>query len=156
LNQLIGGWQWGGITTIHTGYPFYISAPYDVANTGAGSQLGSYLTPSARLLPPGFDQTPNHWFNTDPTEIGTIPFTYGNISRNFLRGPGVVDFDMSFVKNFRLTESKVFEFRAEFFNMFNTPAFAQPVSTVGSPFFGEIQSTTGSARQIQFGLKLFW
>jgi Carboxypeptidase regulatory-like domain len=155
LNQLIGGWQWGGITTIHTGYPFNITAPYDVANTGAGSQLGSYLTPSARLLPPGFDQTPNHWFNTDPTQIGTIPFTYGNISRNFLRGPGVVDFDMSFVKNFRLAESKMFEFRAEFFNMFNTPAFGQPVGTVGSPFFGEIQSA-GPARQIQFGLKFFW
>jgi hypothetical protein len=155
VNQLVSGWQWGGITTFNTGYPLQISAPYDVANTGAQNQTGSYLTPSARLLPSGFNQTPNQWFNTNPTQIGIISYTYGNISRNFLRGPGLNNFDMNFVKNFSFTESKRLEFRAEFFNIFNTPPFGQPIGTVGSPFFGEVLSA-GAARQIQFGLKFFW
>ena len=62
------------------------------------------------------------------------------------------------IKESKLGENRL-EFRAEFFNVFNHPAFAQPNTTFGTPGFGEILNTLGSilgagtSRQIQFALK---
>ena len=67
--------------------------------------------------------------------------------------------DFSVLKQTKLGESRNLELRAEFFNVFNHPAFAQPYTTFGTPGFGEIFNTlgntlgAGTSRQIQFGLK---
>ena len=57
-------------------------------------------------------------------------------------------------KHTRLRESADLEFRAEFFNLTNTPAFAQPNGVLGSAAFGTIVSTATDPRVVQFGLKL--
>ena len=90
----------------------------------------------------------------------------GNLGRNTLIGPGLVDFDFSVAKFFAITETRRIEFRAESFNLPNRPNFAVPsgliaftgVSANGNPViapnWGVISSTVTTSRQIQFGLKL--
>jgi hypothetical protein len=95
----------------------------------------------------------------------------GNVGRNCLRGPRQVNLDFSIAKLFPLAESRSFEFRAEFFNLFNHPNFANPISNLNALFassgsidpatgqvlnagnFGRIISTSTNPRIIQFALK---
>jgi len=119
------------------------------------------------------------WF--DPTNIvctvgapgatdGSVPlFTHGNMRRNSLRGPGLNDWDISVMKNFKFTESKYLQFQAGFFNAFNHVQFYGPSSAEGasggSSQFGQVTSDTSPStttayyrgpRLIQFALKLYF
>ncbi len=73
-----------------------------------------------------------------------------------MREPEVTNLDFSAQKNFSLTERFRLQYRAEFFNIMNTPQFGRPGQPLGNPQFGIISSQVNSPRQIQFGLKLLW
>lgn len=80
--------------------------------------------------------------------------TYGTLPRNFLRGPGFVNFDLAFSKTTPLVgERTKLEFRAEFFNIFNHANFQSPNTNIYSGFFGEVTSTY-DPRIIQLALRL--
>ncbi len=90
---------------------------------------------------------------------------YGNLARNTIIGPGLVNWDFSLMKNTRiasLSENFSFQFRAEFFNVLNRANFGDPSRTVFDSSqrilgnAGRITTTVTSARQIQFGLKVIW
>jgi hypothetical protein len=97
--------------------------------------------------------------NEDPTcsagDVGVPLFTYGTLGRNALRGPGINNFDLSLMKHIRVTESKYFEFRTEFFNAFNHAQFLNPDNQGFDSTFGQISFDRGQ-RQIQFGLKFYF
>jgi hypothetical protein len=109
-------------------------------------------------------------FETNDMVQGGVPlFTFGNMGRNVLRGPGINNFDISILKNFKVTESKSFQFQADFFNAFNHVQFFGPSSTEGasgfSGNFGQVTSdstpSTTTAyyrgpRLIQFALKFYF
>lgn len=91
----------------------------------------------------------------------------GNLGRNTLIGPGLVNFDFSLFKNNfvkRISDTFNAQFRAEFFNVFNRANFAPPLDNrtvfdaAGTPIgnAGLITSTQTPSRQIQFALKLIW
>ncbi|HSY63239.1 MAG TPA: TonB-dependent receptor [Terriglobales bacterium] len=86
----------------------------------------------------------------------------GSAGRDSLPGPAFVNTDFSIVKNTKITERFNLQFRTEMFDVFNHPNFGDPVNTVTSSAFGKILSTRfpvgdfGSARQIQFALKLLF
>ena len=80
--------------------------------------------------------------------------TYGNVARGVLYAPGQVNFDASFVKNFRVVERVNVQVRLEAFNLFNTPAFGFPNAAIGSPTVGRITSTIADSRDMQLALKL--
>jgi Carboxypeptidase regulatory-like domain len=114
--------------------------------------------PVGLIAPPGSGLIP-----------GGVPlFTYGNMGRNVLRGPGINNWDISLMKNFRFTESKSLQFQTNFFNAFNHTQFFGPTlsagSVGGSSSFGQVTSdTTGSSspyyrgpRIIQFALKFYY
>jgi hypothetical protein len=105
--------------------------------------------------------------------IGLVPggvplFSYGNMGRNILRGPGINDWDISILKNFKLTESKSLQFQSNFFNAFNHTQFFGPTLSGGSlgggTLFGQIttDSTPSNSpyyrgpRIIQFALKAYF
>jgi hypothetical protein len=94
-------------------------------------------------------------FNQDgtPNPDGVPLFTFGTLPRNALRGPGINNFDLSIIKNTKITESKSLQFRAEFFNAFNHAQFLNPNNDGSSGSFGAISTDRGQ-RIIQFGLKL--
>ena len=72
------------------------------------------------------------WFNT--AAFTQAPqFTIGTSSRNPVRGPGLQDADLMLGKTFRITERYNLEFRAEAFNVTNTPPLNDPNGSFGSP-----------------------
>ena len=147
-----GGWQVTGILRVHSGFPFGVSTG-DVANVGFAFQTPQLV---GELLPSGFNQTREKWFNTDA--LTEIPFTFGNLGKNVIREDGFQNFDFGIVKRTNFTESLGLEFRAEFFNLFNKVNFAAPVGDFEDGNFGSIFSTAlgrdiGGNRVIQFGLK---
>jgi len=152
---VLGGWRLGGIFTWHTGFYFSPAMDYDPANTGS---MG--LTRTDRVcngnLPSG-QRSVNLWFNVNcfPLPSG---YAFGNSGKNVLIGPGLVGGDLSLRKMFPITERVRTEFRAEFFNAFNHPVFAQPDNyiTDGPGATGVITSTAGVNRQIQLALKVLF
>ena len=148
-NRLIGGWQMSGITTLTTGRPFTPGLAAGV-NNGAPS-WPNRLACSGKLDNP----VPDRWF--DPSCFAApAPFNYCNVGRGILYSPGNVNFDTSFVKNNRFGPSERFnaQFRFEAYNLFNTPYFGFPNSSIGSPTAGRITSTVGDNRSLQLALKL--
>ena len=84
---------------------------------------------------------------------------FGNVGRNTMRGPGVVNLDLSLFRTFKLTEQFHLQFRAEAFNVTNTPHFAIPESNINDSNFGKVLSTDGDtaigrSREFRFGLRL--
>jgi len=103
-------------------------------------------------LPPD-QRAPARFFNTGA--FATTPqFALGNASRNPVRGPAYRNLDIALVKHTKLTERTDMEFRAEVFGITNTPAFAQPNGSFGTPAFGSITSTVTDPRVVQFALRL--
>jgi hypothetical protein len=76
---------------------------------------------------------------------------YGS-GRNILRGPGRTNMDMAISKRINFTENKVFQVRAEFFNLFNHAEFSNPDTNIDSSTFGQVISTA-PPRIIQFGAR---
>ncbi len=146
---LFGGWQFTGIVTSNSGFPFSLQTPYDNANVGGGAQRPTLV---GDLLPSGFKQSPNAWFNVNAVTI--IPYTFGNLGRNTLRQDGLQNVDFGAFKQFKVTEARNLEFRSEFFNILNHPNFGAPDVAVGSPTFGQVLKVVGLPRVVQFGLKL--
>ena len=90
----------------------------------------------------------------DPSAFATAAIgTLGTAKRTICCGPGVQQWDMSFLKDTRLGEKVNMQFRAEFFNIFNTVQFLNPDGNIsdGSDF-GRIKRAR-APRSIQFALK---
>ena len=83
-------------------------------------------------------------------------YTYGNGGRNILRADGLQQLDLTLKKDFVIRESKRLEFRAEAFNITNTPTFSAPSSTIGSATAGVITSTLNAGRVMQGALKFIF
>ena len=108
--------------------------------------------------------TGNFYFDPSNLDCATVPlFTFGNMGRNTLRGPGINNWDLSLSKRTSITERQSLEFRAEFFNSWNHAQFLRPDLNGFSGTFGQITGTRGhdsgtssGARIIQFGLKYYF
>jgi hypothetical protein len=106
----------------------------------------------AGVSPEATNRSITSWFN--PAAFSVPPaFTWGNLGRNTLRGPGIWNLDLSAAKKFNFSETRRLEFRAEFFNSLNHPQFGLPGSTIGVGGVGTITSTQRANRQIQFALR---
>ncbi len=152
--KLVGGWQVSGITTLRSGRPFNIILNFDNANIG---RVGPSLRPDliGEVYPSGFRSTPSKWFNTAAFAVPP-PYTFGNLGRNALLGPGFLSWDFGVYKNIPIQENIRLQFRSEFFNAFNNVNFGGPAGILGNLDFGQISSTASPQRQIQFALKLIY
>ena len=153
-NQIIGGWEIHGGLRLYDGLRFTPSARSNTLNIGAGSRADRLRDGN---LPPG-QRNINRWFDVDAfAEPGFR--MWGNSGPNVLEGPGTKQLDLSIFKNFSISESKRLQFRAEFFNITNTPQFNTPNSRIGTGNAGRI-TRAGSEptlqrtqRMIQLGLR---
>lgn len=148
LSRLVGGWELDGIGTLQSGLPFSVSLNQGV-NNGAPSWPNRIC--SGALSNPD----PYHWFNTS-CFVAPPQYTYGNAARGLLFGPKLIEFDVSMVKNTKITERTNLQFRADAFNLFNTPSFsvAGLNTSIGSPTAGRITSTNIDNREFQMALTL--
>jgi Carboxypeptidase regulatory-like domain len=150
-NLLIGGWAVNGIAALQSGMPVTVTQATN-NNAFAGFALQRPNIVGKPNLDPGL-RTPAKYFNT--AAFATTPqFLIGTASRNPVRGPAYRDLDLALVKHTRFTEKSDVEFRAELFNVTNTPAFAQPNGSFGAAAFGSITATTTEQRVAQFAVRL--
>lgn len=142
-------WGINVVAVLTTGLPFDITNAASRSNTGGGDRPNVFCDPTS-----GFQQSVYEWFNTSC--FGAQPlYTYGNLGRNVLHGPGRENLDLAIHRNFIIKEGINLQFRAESFNLTNTPAFSAPGTAFGSTSFGVI-SSAGLGRNIQFALKLLF
>ncbi len=147
---VLKGWQFNAIDVWETGQPFTISNSSSRTNTGVGSDR-----PNQLRVPDLATKSIAKWFDT--TAFAAQPLgTLGSTRRNSVYGPSFRHFDASLFKDFDLTERAKLQFRAEAFNLSNTPNFGQPGSTVGTSTFGVINSlrTNALPRQLQFAARV--
>ena len=144
--HLARGWEIGSILALQTGLPFTPSISTDSANTGTSrrpDRAGKGAVDN-RTLARDFDPTAFRL----PAQ-----YTYGNSGRNVLYRRGFKNLDIVVLRRFKLGERVGVQFRAEFFNFTNTPAFGAPTSNIQSATVGQIL-TAGEPHDIQFALKL--
>jgi hypothetical protein len=157
-NVLLGGWQTNGIFSAYSGRPFTVSASSASLNAPGNSQTADQVKPTVEKLG-GIGRNDPYF---DPAAFAPVTGArFGSTGRNILRGPGAVHVDLSLFRNFKFSERWNLQFRAEAFNLANTPHFNNPSSNVSSGGFMGITSTAGegtnadtSERRIRFGLKL--
>lgn len=148
-SAIAGGWQLTGILSLQTGLPFTPTLSFDPTNTGTTARPNR--TGNGNL--PSSQQGPLHWFDSSAFTT-PAPFTYGNSGRNILRGPGLRNIDVGLARTLAMRESLGLEFRAEAFNLFNTPQFGLPNSTLGVATTGVISTVVNPQRELQLALRL--
>jgi hypothetical protein len=167
-DKVVSGWGIDGITTFQKGFPLKISysgtTPLEAANLGVANIRPNYIAgcdkTGSKSISRDVANDPELYFNTScwaappAWGFGSEPRVDGN-----LRGPGINNFDFAVFKRTMITEKVGFEFRTEFFNIFNHPYFSPPgTSFDGTPTgngFGQVTSTVSAGvaspeRLIQF------
>jgi hypothetical protein len=160
IPKLLGdGWQINGITSMRAGQPVDLSSNRDPFGIGITTGRPNFV-PGVPITPSNFDLPTNQFNLAAFAPVVTGSGQIGNVGRNSLTGPKQFNWDFSLFKKFQISERQRVEFRAEVFNLSNTPQFAQPGGNVTSPAtFGKSLSTLlaagsfGSYRAVQFGLK---
>lgn len=146
--QFLTGWGIQGIVTIRSGMPITIYSGKDIAGNGLpATQRVNYLGGPLYAS----NQSISQWFNVSAFAYPTTG-TFGNIGFNTLRGPILVQPDLSLVKRTTLWKEHQLVFRAEAFNAFNHTNFGNPTSTFSSAAFGKIL-TANNPRQLQLALR---
>ena len=149
--KLIGGWQLNGICSYIGGTPLALSAPIPGGgnrpnSTGSSARIDGSRSRGAQI---------DRWFDTSQF---TLPasFSFGNVGRTLpdVRGPSLLNTDLSLIKNTQLHEKLSLQFRAEYFNVFNRANLDLPNTAFGSGQFGRITGTVGLPRVGQLALKL--
>lgn len=158
MDSLLGGWSTDGILTFTSGVPYTIVVSTDLAGTGnylsvqRPNQVGDPARPS------GADQVAQ-FFNTAAFSPAAN-YTFGNLGRNTMIGPGYSNLDAGLFKNTKLFREADLQFRFEVFNVTNTPQFGTPGNSltpgvpVSTTTFGQITTTVGNSRKLQFAMKL--
>ena len=167
VSAATSGWELGSIVTRATGAPFTVTVggggdPLNNGYNGDFSQDFANILPNCNPINGGF-----HYINTSCFTLPSAPNVLGNSTRNQFSGPGLVTWDMSLFRNIKVRQiSDAFniQFRAEAFNLLNHTNFLSPgfLNTFGqnnsvlSGLSTDLNQTSTSSRQIQFGLKLAW
>ena len=145
----ISGWEISGLVRVQAGDRVAISqATNSNSNLGFGTQR-----PNRISNPNDFaNRSIAQWFNR-AAFTAAPQFTIGTSSRNPVRGPALQNADLMLGKVFRITERVNLEFRAEVFNVTNTPPLSDPNGSFGSAAFGTITSA-GNPRDFEFAAKV--
>jgi len=163
-NGAASGWSVNSVVTAQGGFPFSPQLSYNPSNNGdTRNPVRPFANPA--LSGPIILGTPARWFNPNaflaPSNTAANGGFYGNVGRDTLIGPGLATWDFSVLKDTRIRERMSLQFRAEIFNLLNRANFNMPNEVVFtpsgvSPTAGIITSTSTTARQVQFALKMLW
>jgi hypothetical protein len=154
-NAILGNWEVTVIEKATSGFPIYIIDSNNTSGVNFQNNGNSLMRPNQTCNPTAGNPTLGQWFNTAcfaAPALGEL----GTASRTPVSGPDFINTDASLIKHFMLPrEGMRLDFRSEFFNIFNHPQYGLPGSDFNSPAtFGIVNSTVGTPRVIQFGLKL--
>ena len=147
-DAVLGGWRLSGVHTFGSGLAFtptVANAP--LLNDPDFSQLRADVIGNPNVSNPNASQ----WFNVSAFSEPQQPYRQGTAGRNSLRGPRLVESDVSLSKNLLLSERYKFELRADAFNVFNHVNLTNPSSQIDSSGAGQT-SIQVPMRQMQFGM----
>jgi len=149
-NTLGGGWRLGGLLRLQSGSPLAVTQATNLnAFAGFGIQRPNKVGEPEL---PSDQRGTARWFNT--AAFAQAPqFTIGNASRNPVVGPAYKALDVMLGKTFAVNETVRAEFRAEAFNVTNTPSLGAPNTSFGTAAFGTI-TRAFDPRVFEFALKL--
>jgi hypothetical protein len=148
LRYVVGDWGLGSLVNLQTGAPFTVLTQTNNTNSFSSGAQRADLVGDPNSVP----HTVSEWFNTNAFAQPAI-YHFGNSGMGILRGPGLVNFDFSLLRDFHIRERARLQFRGEFFNAFNHTNLSLPASTFGAAGFGVI-TASGPARQIQLGARM--
>ena len=160
MKPLTRGWQISGITRISSGFPVTISSDVDTSLQGSSPNgVNNHLIDLPDYTPGNLNINGNprnglSYFNTDLFTTAALG-TPGSASRRTIHGPGMMNFDISLMKSFKISETKNLQFRWETFNSFNHAQFFGPSSVAGdfdSSLFGQVVKAA-PPRLMQLALK---
>ncbi len=147
-------WQVSTVYQVQTGFPFTISVFGDTANSGTvlgENPIRANLT-GQPVFGPG-THTAARWLN--PAAFSAPPaFTFGNVGRNSVYGPGMQTLDLAVAREFNIAERAKFQFRGEFFNALNHTNLGTPDRFVNTLQFGTITEATTPGREVQLSARL--
>ncbi|MHB8217281.1 MAG: carboxypeptidase-like regulatory domain-containing protein [Candidatus Sulfotelmatobacter sp.] len=134
LNQIFGGWEVSGVTLFQSGTPFTVInsagntgiSLTDNAGVSSGLGIAASYPDVVHGLPepaPRNAQSLGPLLGNPALFVAPRGLTFGDAGRNFLNNPGRLNFDVSLLKHFKLSESSEIQFRAEFFNVLNHTEF---------------------------------
>jgi len=147
-------WRTSAIVQVQSGYPFTISVFGDTANSGTvlGENPIRANVTGEPIYGPG-THTATMWFN--PLAFATpAAYTFGNVGRNSMYGPGLATVDLSLQRQFQVTERAAFQIRGEFFNALNHTNLDIPNRFVNTPQFGTITAAATPGREIQVSARI--
>ncbi len=177
VNQILGNWQMSGVFSAATGNYYTATDIVPVSNGSCGGFVGYQCArPTIIGNPNATPCVPGTLFNTCAFGPNNVQGTFGDAPRNDIVGPGYTEWDTSLVKQFPISDTKRFEFRAEFFNILNHVNYLfspfggisiEPIPLEFDP--GNINTVTNphasafgypvaarAPRQIQFALKFYF
>ncbi len=154
---VLGGWQVNGLWSWESGLPLDIST--SASSLNAPGNINRPNVNGAVDIPGGIGLGTLYF---DKTKFSApVSNTFGNLGRNVLHGPGIFTIDASVFRRFPIREQINLEFRAEAFNLTNTPQYNRPDTSFTSASFGSVISAGGtqsvivnSSRQLQFSMRL--
>jgi hypothetical protein len=154
LHVATRNWRLSTVAQVQSGYPFTISVFGDTAN--AGTVVGENPIRANYSGLPVFGAgtgTTERWFN--PSAFSAPPaFTFGNVGRNTVYGPGMKTVDFAIARSFVLTEKLRMEFRGEAFNALNHSNWGTPNRFVNTPQFGTITEASTQGRELQLSARI--
>ena len=164
---IFGGWQVSTLFSAYSGTPFNVTASGSSLNAPGNNQVADKVKAHVAILG---GVGPYPYF--DPFAFAPVTQArFGNAGLEGVRGPGYVNVDFGLFRNFSVTELWKVQFRAEAFNLTNTPHFANPGANVSNlqldsqgniklNGYDQITSTTGTGRdgiderQFRFGVRV--
>ena len=155
-DAIVGGWGLEGITTFQTGWPVPFGENTNTNNPFGFGQRPTVVAGCDRKARPAGKAIWEAAFNTDcyaQTPIGQFGEPRND---SVVKGPGIHNWDTSIFKNVSITKDGrvAFQFRAEFFNVWNRTQFGIPNAQFGSGTFGTINSQLNLPRLIQFAMRI--
>jgi len=180
-NKLLHGWQLNGIFQTQSGFPTNIiagtryginevSLSGNTANVVRANVIGDLSnlvfapagSPQAALIPTPAQRGINATATQNNSNTSNYPLVqpflgnFGNFGRNSLRLNGLTNFDLTLLKNTKISESTNVQIRADFLNAFNNTSFARFDNNLSTATFGTYSGTDTTPRQIQLALRLLW
>jgi hypothetical protein len=162
-SAIAGNWQINGILSLMTGTPFTVGSAGASVDAPGNTQTADQVKDTVEY-PRGYGRGVSYF---DPTAFAPVTAVrFGNSGRNILRGPGQKNLDLSVFRDFPIGERFKLQFRAEAFNISNTPWFNNPGATVTSATrnaagvitnlggYTEVTSAQPTERQLRFALKV--
>jgi hypothetical protein len=159
---ILNGWQLNNVTTLQTGQPFTVRLGF---NRSGNLNTTGFSMNERPDLNPGYSDNPilggpDRYWDINAFALPAAG-TRGNLGRNTLTGPGLINADLSLIKGFKVQAQRTVQVRFEAFNVLNRANFAVPSGRIAftnaagdvAPNWGRITSTVTTSRQIQLGVK---